>query len=158
MVDPATLAAGAIAKLAFDEFIKSGSGELAKKSLGGAIELVKSLRDKIRAQFQGDKKAETALAQVEQEGSQAALTKLEVYLDDAMAEDAGFAYDIRQVAQQIQNLTSSRQKMASDIKAEGDLKAQSMTQRATSGDVREQAMLTNVEAKNIELGDLTQES
>ena len=61
-MDPVTtLAAGAITKLAFDEFIKSGSGELAKKSLGGAIGLVKNLRDKIRAKFQGDKKAETAL-------------------------------------------------------------------------------------------------
>jgi hypothetical protein len=28
----------AIAKLAFDEFVKSGAGELAKKSVGGAIE------------------------------------------------------------------------------------------------------------------------
>jgi adenine-specific DNA methylase len=104
MVDPATLAAGAIAKIAFDEFVKSGAGEAAKQTVGGAIGLVKSLRDKIRAKFQGDKKAETALAQVEQDGSPAALTKLEVYLDDAMAEDTGFANDLRQIAQQIINI------------------------------------------------------
>ena len=104
MVDPVTLAAGAIAKIAFDEFVKAGSGEAAKKTVGGAVDLVKSLRDKIRAKFQGDKKVETALAQLEQEGSQAALTKLEVYLDDAMTEDAVFAQDIRHVAQQIINI------------------------------------------------------
>jgi len=104
MLDPATLATGAIVKLAFDEFVKAGAGEAAKKTMGGAIELVKTLRDKIRAKFQGDKKAETALAQVEQDGSQAALTKLEVYLDDAMTEDTGFANDLRQVAQQIINI------------------------------------------------------
>ncbi len=108
-----TLAASAIAKLAFDEFIKSGSGELAKKSLSGAIDLVNHLRDKIAAKCQGDKRAETALAQVEQDGSQAALTKLEVYLDDAMTEDPDFAHDVRQVAQQIINIEnqnlSSRQ-------------------------------------------------
>jgi transcriptional accessory protein Tex/SPT6 len=101
MLDPGTLAAGAIAKLAFDEFVKAGAGETAKKTVEVASNLVKSLRDKIRAKFQGDQKAETALAQVEQHGSPAALTKLEVYLDDAMAEDPTFADDIRQVAQQI---------------------------------------------------------
>lgn len=104
MVDPATLAAGAIAKVAFDEFVKAGAGEAAKQSVGGAIDLVKGLRDRIRAKFQGDKKAETALAQVEQDGSPGALTKLEVYLDDAMAEDALFAHDVQQIAQQIINI------------------------------------------------------
>lgn len=96
-----TLATGAIAKIAFDEFVKAGAGETAKKTVGGAIDLIKSLRDKIRTKFQGNKRAEIALAQVEQEGSPAALTKLEVYLDDAMAEAPTFAEDIRQVAQQI---------------------------------------------------------
>ncbi len=113
MLDPTTLAAGAIVKLAFDEFVKAGAGETAKKTVGGALDLVKSLRDKIRAKFQGDKKAEAALSQVAQDGSQAALTKLEVYLDDAMTEDSTFAEEIRQVAQQIININnqsiSSRQ-------------------------------------------------
>jgi hypothetical protein len=104
MLDPATLAAGAIVKIAFDEFVKAGAGESAKKTVAGAIDLIKNLRDKIRAKFQGNKKAEMALSQVEQDGSQAALTKLEVYLDDAMTEDTGFADDLRQMAHQIINI------------------------------------------------------
>ena len=105
MVEPVmTLAAGAITKLAFDEFVKSGAGEAAKKTVEGAIDLVKSLRGKIHAKFQGDNKAETALAQVEQNGSQSALTKLEVYLDDAMTEDPDFAHDVQQIARQIVNI------------------------------------------------------
>ena len=158
-MEPVTvLTAGAIAKIAFEEFVKAGGGELAKKSVAGAIDLVKALRDKIRDKLKGNAKAETAIAAVETEHSEAALTKLEVYLDDAMTDDPEFATQIRQVAQEIQNLTISRQTMASNIKAEGDLKADSMTQRATSGDVRSQEMLTNVEAGNIDLGNLTQES
>jgi hypothetical protein len=67
-MDPTTaIAASTIAQLAFNEFIKSGSGELAKKSLGVAIDLVKNLRDRIRAKFQGNGRAETALAEVEQQ-------------------------------------------------------------------------------------------
>jgi hypothetical protein len=42
MIDPATIAASAIAKLAFDEFIKSGAVEAAKKTVGSAVELVKA--------------------------------------------------------------------------------------------------------------------
>lgn len=103
MVDPTTAAAGAIAKLAFDEFVKSGAGELAKKSLGAAITQVDELRKKIRTKFKGDVKAENALAAIEQEHSQPALTKLKVYLEDAMTDDPQFAQELRQLAQKIIN-------------------------------------------------------
>jgi hypothetical protein len=105
MVEPATaFTAGAIAKLAFDEFVKAGAGELAKKSLSGAITQINELRKKIRDKFRGDAKAEKALVAIEQEGSEAALTKLEVYLDDAMVDDPIFGQELRQLAQQIINI------------------------------------------------------
>lgn len=107
MIDPASIAAGitanAIAKLAFDEFVKSGAGEAAKATFSGAIELVKGLRDKIRAKFQGNERALGAIAEVEQ-GNEAALKKVERYLDVEMLEDEAFASEIRQVAQQIVNI------------------------------------------------------
>lgn len=102
-MEPMTLTATTIATLAFNEFIKSGAGELAKKSLGGSLDLVKSLRDKIQAKFQGNTKAETALAEVKQQGTPAALDKVTKYLDLEMLEDAAFATEIKQVAQQIIN-------------------------------------------------------
>jgi hypothetical protein len=52
------LAAGIIAKLVFDEFVKAGAGEAAKRSVGGAVELVKNLRGKIKAKFAGNDRAE----------------------------------------------------------------------------------------------------
>ena len=104
MVDPTMLAASAITKLAFDEFVKSSAGEVAKKTVEGTIDLVKKLRGKIHVKFQGNGKAEAALAQVEQSVSQSALMELNTYLDDAMAEDPNFAYDIQQIAQQIINI------------------------------------------------------
>lgn len=103
-MEPATLAAGAIAKIAFDEFAKAGAGELAKKTVGGAIELVKTLRDKISAKFTGNAKAEAALAQVEQEGTPMAIEKVGKYLDLEMDDDQEFATEIRQIAQQIINI------------------------------------------------------
>lgn len=74
MIDPTTIAAGAIAKLAFDEFVKSGAGEAAK-------ELVKTLKEKIKAKFEGNERATAALAEVERDGSEAALEKVGKYLD-----------------------------------------------------------------------------
>lgn len=66
MVDPVTITAGEIAKIAFDEFAKSGAGEVARKTVGGAVELVKALCDRIKAKFQGNERATAALAEVEQ--------------------------------------------------------------------------------------------
>jgi hypothetical protein len=99
-----TLAAGAIAKIAFDEFVKSGAGEVAKKTIGGAIDLVKNLRDRIRAKFQGNERAEKALTEVEQQGTPAALEKVSKYLDLEFEEDETFATEVRQLAQQIINI------------------------------------------------------
>ncbi|NJR66867.1 MAG: hypothetical protein HC772_18675 [Leptolyngbyaceae cyanobacterium CRU_2_3] len=104
-MEPAiTLAAGAIAKLALDEFVKSGAGEAAKQSVGGTVQLARSLWDKITAKFQGNDRATTALAEMEHLKSEAALTKVSKYLDLEMEEDAAFATEIRQIAQQIINI------------------------------------------------------
>ena len=97
------IAAAKFAELAFNEFIKSGSGEIAKKTVGGAIDLVKNLRDKIKAKFQGNERAEKALAEVEKEGNSAALDKVTKYLDLELVEDEAFATEVRQIAQQIIN-------------------------------------------------------
>ncbi|MBW4421344.1 MAG: hypothetical protein KME13_19285 [Myxacorys californica WJT36-NPBG1] len=102
------LTGAAIAKLAFDEFIKSGAGEVAKKAVGGVID---QLRTAIKARFKGkNPKAEEAIAKVEQEGSPEALNKLSVYLDDEM-DDVSFAQTLQQLAEQITNIqtTSERQ-------------------------------------------------
>ena len=102
------LTGAAIAKLAFDEVIKSGAGELAKKAVGGAIE---QLRSAIKARFAAkNAKAETAIAMIESsadsttaEAKTAALTKLSVYLEDEM-DDAPFAQTLQQLAQQVINI------------------------------------------------------
>jgi phosphoribosylformylglycinamidine (FGAM) synthase PurS component len=96
MIDPATIAASAIAKLVF-EFGKSATGEVAK-------ELVKTLRDRIKAKFQGNERATAALAEVERDGSEAALEKVGKYLDLEMDEEQGFADEVRQMAHQIINI------------------------------------------------------
>ena len=98
------IAAAKLVELAFNEFVKSGVGEIAKKTVGGAIDLVKNLRDKIKAKFQGNKRAEQALAEVEQEGNSAALDKVTKYLDLELDEDEAFATEVRQIAQQIINI------------------------------------------------------
>jgi hypothetical protein len=104
-MEPITaIAAAEIVKIAFQEFAKSGAGELAKKSVSGAIDLVKNLRDKIKAKFQGNERAEKALAEVEQQGNSAALDKVTKYLDLELDEDESFATEVRQIAQQIINI------------------------------------------------------
>ena len=101
MLDPVvTTALG----FAFNEFLKSGAGELGKKATGEALTKANEFRKLIWTKFKGDGKAEKALATIEQEGSAAALTKLETYLDDAIEADPVFAQEVRQLAQQITNI------------------------------------------------------
>jgi hypothetical protein len=104
-MEPVTAnAAAKLTELTFNEFIKSGAGKIAKKTVGGAINLVKNLRDRIKAKFQGTEQAEKALVEVEQQGNSAALEKVTKYLDIELDEDEVFATEVRQIAQQIINI------------------------------------------------------
>ncbi|BAS57488.1 hypothetical protein NIES2135_31470 [Leptolyngbya boryana NIES-2135] len=96
----------AIAKIAFDEFVKSSAGEVAKKAVGGAIE---QLRSTIKNRFKGNQKAETAIEKIEKEQSPEALNKLSVYLDDEM-EDKVFAQTLQQLAEQITNVQNTAER------------------------------------------------
>ncbi|MEO1144546.1 MAG: hypothetical protein AAFY26_02970 [Cyanobacteria bacterium J06638_22] len=64
MIDPASIGAGVIVKLAFDEFLKTGAVEATKATVAGGVELVKGLRDRIRTKLQGNERATTAIVEV----------------------------------------------------------------------------------------------
>jgi hypothetical protein len=101
MTDPITIAAKAIAQIAFDEFVKVSPREATQANVSGTFDPVNGLRNKIRAKFQGNQRAEMAWALAEHDGSQTARAMLEIYLDDAMGADPDFAHEIRQAVQQI---------------------------------------------------------
>jgi hypothetical protein len=91
MPDPVTMTASAIATLAFQEFVKSGAGELAKKFTAEAIAKMGQLRDLVWNRLTGKHAiAEEALAKAsagEQEGIDTVATLLGVeMLDKAFAE------------------------------------------------------------------------
>ena len=101
MSDPITLTAGAIATLAFQEFIKSSAGELAKKFSSEAITKLKDLRKKIVDKLWGkNDKLDAALIGVEK-GDANAIPTISEYLGHAM-KDETFAQEVRSLAQQIQ--------------------------------------------------------
>jgi hypothetical protein len=101
MPDPVTtMTASAIATLAFQEFVKSGAGELAKKFTTEAIAKMDELRQKVLEKLKGKPKAESAIAAVEQ-GSKPDFDRLAVYLQDEMEDDPQFANDVRLLANEI---------------------------------------------------------
>jgi predicted ATP-dependent Lon-type protease len=97
------MTAAGIATLAFGEFVKAGVGEIAKKSIEGAVAPLQAL---IKKRFAGNQKAETAIEKIEKEGSPEALNKLSVYLDDEM-DDVTFAQSLQQLANQITNVQNN---------------------------------------------------
>jgi len=103
MTDPVTttLTASAIATLAFQEFIKSGAGELAKKFTGEAIARMKDLRDLIWNKLRGNPDAESALTNVVEQHSEEDIADVATYLKAAMKNDPQFATQVQAIAQEI---------------------------------------------------------
>ena len=116
-----TLAASAIVKLAFDEFIKTGAGEVAKKSLAGTGNLVKVLQDRIRLKFEESEKEKAILVEVKDQRTPKSLDKLTEVLCIAMAQDKAFTSEIQQISHQIINIQNQNQSTT-------DLKQQNINQ------------------------------
>jgi hypothetical protein len=100
MTDPVALTASAIASLAFQEFIKSGTGELAKKFTAEAIAKMNDLRELIWQKLQGNPDAVTAIKQAKN-GSEEVLSELATDLKRAMDKDPDFATKVQAIAQEI---------------------------------------------------------
>ena len=100
MTDPVSLTAGAIATLAFQEFIKAGAGEAAKKFTSEAIAKMGELREKIVARFKGHETIEAELVKAET-GDEDAIASLGDYLSIEMRKAPEFANEIQQLANEI---------------------------------------------------------
>jgi hypothetical protein len=102
MADPITiLTASAIANLAFQEFIKSGAGELAKKFTAEAIAKMSDLRKIIVAKLQGKSpKVDEALVKATQ-GDSTALDTIAKNLDVLMDDEPDFAAEVKAIAHEI---------------------------------------------------------
>ncbi len=97
----ATLTASTIATLAFQEFIKSGAGELAKKFTTETIAKMDNLRKQIWAKLSGKSpNIDEALTKAKQ-GDPAAIDTVAKYLDVAMVDYPDFAAEIRAIAHEI---------------------------------------------------------
>ena len=100
MTDPITLTASAIASLAFQEFIKSGAGELAKKFTTEAIAKMDDLRKLLWARLRGKHTlAEEALQKAES-GDKAEIETVGTLLGVEML-DPTFAAEVQAIAQEI---------------------------------------------------------
>jgi hypothetical protein len=95
-----TLTASAIASLAFQEFIKSAAGELAKKFTAEAITRMNDLRELIWQKLQGNPDAVAAIEQAKN-GSEEVLSELATDLKRAMDKDPDFASKVQAIAQEI---------------------------------------------------------
>lgn len=104
MTDPVTtLTASAIATLAFQKFIESGAGELAKKFSTDAIAKMDTLLKRVWSKLRGKPRVEEVKAVIEQSYkiTPEQVNQIAAYLQVAMDEDPQFANDIRILAQEI---------------------------------------------------------
>jgi hypothetical protein len=101
MADPiTTLTTSAIATLAFQEFIKSGAGELAKKFTAEAIAKMGQLRELIWNRLTGKHPAAEQALEQAQAGKQAGIDTVATLLGVEML-DQEFAGQVQAIAQEI---------------------------------------------------------
>ncbi|ASC73718.1 hypothetical protein XM38_046900 [Halomicronema hongdechloris C2206] len=104
MADPVTtFTASAIATLAFQKFIDSAAGELAKKFSTEAIAKMDTLLKRIWAKLRGKPRVEEVKATLDQNHNitPGQVNQIAAYLQVAMDEDPQFAKDIQILAQEI---------------------------------------------------------
>jgi hypothetical protein len=100
MTEPLTT--GLLVTLAVQEFIKSGTGDLAKRFTTEALAKIPILWDKIKTRLTGKSaKVNEALTKVEN-GDSTAIETITKNLDVVLDEDADFAEELRVLAQTIQ--------------------------------------------------------
>jgi hypothetical protein len=100
MPDPVTLTASAIATLAFQEFIKSGAGELAKKFTGEAIAKIRQLRELVSNRLTGKHPAADVALEKAKAGEQEGINTVATLLGVEML-DTVFAGQVQAIAQEI---------------------------------------------------------
>ncbi|WP_036390261.1 hypothetical protein [Microcystis aeruginosa] len=100
MTEPLT--AGLLVTLAVQEFVKSGTGDLAKRFTAEALDKIPILWEKIKTRLTGKSpKVDEALAKVER-GDSTAVETLTKNLDVILDEDPAFAKELKVLAQTIQ--------------------------------------------------------
>jgi len=95
-----TLTASAIASLAFQEFIKSGAGELAKKFTAEAIAKMEDLRKLLCSRLRGKHAVAEEALQKAETGDKAAIETVGTLLGVEML-DLTFAAEVQAIAQEI---------------------------------------------------------
>lgn len=104
MTEPFTLAASAIASMAFTKFLESSAGEAAKKLTPAVLDKIDALRKKIWAKLRGIAEVDELNTTAEQNGkvTEQQIKLLTPHLESAMRDDMAFDKEIRSLAQQIQ--------------------------------------------------------
>ncbi|ALB40881.1 hypothetical protein AA650_10695 [Anabaena sp. WA102] len=152
MVEPLTGAV--IVSLFFSEAIKEG-GKFAVKGVADTFaKLVSTIRQKLTTEGM-----EGLLIRAEKDPTEKNKLQLQDELQEYINADEIFANQLKLLVEELKTQDPKiRQVILSGIELNGDLQAQNITQKTSgsSGSV-DQEMLTNIEANNINVGDLTQE-
>jgi hypothetical protein len=151
MIDPATITATAtaIATVIFNKAIEKGGENLGEAVSNKIAQIVSVVRNKFKSIGM-----EGVLTQAQDNPTEPNQKFFQQALEMQMTSDSDFVKKLVELKEQLEKMAGGRQIMASGLELEGDLKAKDMKQKGG----QHQEMLTNVKAKNIDLGNLTQEN
>jgi signal recognition particle GTPase len=151
-MDPATLAVAAAA-LFFSEALKEGGKGLGKGTATLASQFIQAIRNKFQQQEVGG-----LLKRAEADPSDRNQQKVTDELEAQLIEDGSFAEQLQALVSQLQAAGVDKQSIATDMTVEETLKAKSITQTHQGDGPVDQEILNRTQAKNIDIGDISQQA
>jgi hypothetical protein len=153
-MDPVTLAASVVSGLLVEAF-KEGSKILAPSGSKAVHGMITYVREKLSVAGTG-----VLLERVEHNPTPRNIEVLKGEIIEQMTSDQSFLTQIQLLLEQIKfhDRSPQAQKILSDLEDIGNIKIGNIKQ-STSGELATQVILENIRnAKNIEIGDITQEN
>ena len=157
-MEPITVVASKVVSLFIGEFSKEASNALVRSISTKGIQIIKMLSGTIRRKFQTSK-LEGILENVEKDPTESNRSMFSMFLEKHMIEDESFFKELTELLEQLQiSEGKTVQVMLSNINVTDNLEVGDMKQNSTNaGKSVKQTMATDIKAKNVKLGNLTQE-
>ncbi len=152
------MVASKVVSLFIGEFSKEASNALVRSISTKGIQIIKMLSGTIRRKFQTSK-LEGILENVEKDPTESNRSMFSMFLEKHMIEDESFFKELTELLEQLQiSEGKTVQVMLSNINVTDNLEVGDMKQNSTNaGKSVKQTMATDIKAKNVKLGNLTQE-
>lgn len=151
-MEPTSLTITAIITALIVEASKEAGKFLIQETYEKSIKIIETVRSRFK-----ESATEGILNKLQENPSEINKSIFSSLLEEEIKKSPEFSKSLIEILKTMEHIDNpSSQKMFSEISVEGNIEVESMHQDSTSGSQTNQEMATNIKAKNIKIGNLSQ--